>query len=95
MAIIRPFCSFRPKTDLAAQVASLPYDVMNSDEARAMAKGNAHSFLHVSRAEIDLPESIDVHSASVYEKARENFQRYVDTAPDQYLQSRYHLAFCF
>lgn len=73
MAIIKPFKGLRPASGLAAKVATLPYDVMNTAEARAMAAGNPYSFLHVSRAEIDLPEGIDVHSPEVYKKAKENF----------------------
>lgn len=73
MAIIKPFKGVRPKPELADKVAALPYDVMNTAEAREMAKGNPYSFLHVSRAEIDMPEGIDEHSAEVYAKARANF----------------------
>lgn len=75
MAIIKPFAAVRPSPDLAMYVASLPYDVMNTEEARKMADGNKHSFLHVSRAEVDLPEGTDEHSAEVYEKARDNFYK--------------------
>ena len=77
MATIRPFSALRPAQKLAAQVATLPYDVMNTDEAREMAVGNPYSFLHVSRAEIDLPAGTDVHSPVVYEKASENFQSFI------------------
>lgn len=77
MAIIRPFSGLRPAPQLAAQVATLPYDVMNTEEAREMAEGNPYSFLHVSRAEIDLPADVDIHSAEVYEKASENFQAFI------------------
>ena len=73
MAIIKSLKGLRPTAALASQVASLPYDVMNTAEARTMAAGNAYSFLHVSRAEIDLPEGTDIHAATVYEKAKENF----------------------
>ncbi len=72
MATVRPFRALRPPVSLAPSVASPPYDVINTDEARELAAGNADSFLHVSRAEIDLARGIDEHSASVYEKAREN-----------------------
>ncbi len=72
MAIIRPFKGVRPVKELASKIAALPYDVMNSDEAREMVEGNPHSFLHVDRAEIDLDPSIDLHDKKVYEKAREN-----------------------
>ncbi len=77
MSIIKPFKAVRPKVELAQEVASLPYDVMNSKEAREMAKGKPNSFLHVSRAEIDLPESTDEHSQEVYDKAKENFYRFI------------------
>ncbi len=74
MAIIRPFRALRPTSELASRVATLPYDVMNTAEAAEMAAGNPYSFLHVSRAEIDLPAGTDVHSPAVYQKAAENFQ---------------------
>jgi uncharacterized protein (DUF1015 family) len=74
MATIRPFRAVRPAPALAAKVASLPYDVMNTEEAREMAAGNPYSFLHVSRAEIDLPVGTDIHSPAVYHKAAENFK---------------------
>lgn len=77
MAIIKPFKAVRPQPQLAEQVASLPYDVMNSKEAREMAKGNPYTFLHVSRAEIDLNESVDEHSQEVYDKAKENFYQFI------------------
>lgn len=78
MALIRPFRALRPVPQLAERVAALPYDVMNVEEAQAMAAGNLHSFLHVSRPEIDLPADIDVHSMPVYEKARENLRRFLE-----------------
>lgn len=74
MATIRPFRALRPTSELAPRVATLPYDVMNTAEAAEMAAGNPYSFLHVSRAEIDLPAGTDVHSAAVYQKAADNFQ---------------------
>jgi uncharacterized protein (DUF1015 family) len=77
MAVIRPFKAVRPKTDLAEKVASRPYDVLNSAEARSEANGNPHSFLHITKAEIDLPESIDLHSQQVYDKAKENLQDFL------------------
>src|ERR1700728_2143388 len=77
MAIIKPFRALRPAPDLASRVASLPYDVMNTEEAREMAAGNPYSFLHVSRAEIDLPVGTDVHAALVYQRAAENFQSFI------------------
>ena len=77
MAIIRSFKAVRPKQELAPQVACLPYDVMNTTEAREMAKGNPYSFLHVSRAEIDFPEGVDEHSTVVYQKAKANFNEMI------------------
>lgn len=71
---IRAFQGLRPKPAHAATVASLPYDVVNTEEARELAKGNPHSFLHVVRAEIDLPEDTNPYDASVYAKAKENLQ---------------------
>lgn len=77
MAHIRPFRALRPQPQLVEQVATLPYDVMNTAEAKAMAEGNPNSFLHVSRAEIDLPEDVDIHSKTVYAKANENFRKLI------------------
>ncbi len=76
MAIIKPFKALRPPKDIAEKVASLPYDVMNKSEARAMAKGNKYSLLHITRAEIDLPDDIDVHNEEVYRKSHENFLKW-------------------
>ena len=72
MATVRAFKAIRPKKELAEQVAALPYDVMNSEEAREMVKDNPYSFLHVDKAEIDLDPSIDLYDKRVYEKARDN-----------------------
>lgn len=72
MAIFRPFQAFRPLPYYAAQVAELPYDVMNTREARAIAAGNPYSFLHVDKAEIDLPEGTGLYAAEVYDKAADN-----------------------
>jgi uncharacterized protein (DUF1015 family) len=77
MAHIRPFRALRPQQQVVEQVATLPYDVMNTAEAKAMAEGNPNSFLHVSRAEIDLPQEVDIHSAAVYAKANENFRKLI------------------
>jgi uncharacterized protein (DUF1015 family) len=66
MSQIKPFRAFRPKPELAAEVASVPYDVINSAEARLLASGKPHSFLHVGRPEINLPEGVDEHSDEVY-----------------------------
>lgn len=75
MASIKPFRALRPQPSLAKDVAARPYDVLNSQEAKAEAAGNPNSFYHVSKSEIDLPEATDVHSSAVYEKAAENLQR--------------------
>ena len=77
--LIRPFAALRPQPDKASAIASLPYDVMDSEEAREMAAGNPLSFLHVVRSEIDLPPEADCHSAAVYEKARDNLRALVDS----------------
>ncbi|MBJ6802653.1 DUF1015 domain-containing protein [Geomonas propionica] len=77
MAFIKPFKAVRPKKELAEKVAALPYDVMNTDEAIQMAAGNAVSFLHISRPEIDLPREIDVHSDPVYVKGRDNLEKFL------------------
>lgn len=77
MAIIKPFKALRPKPEQAAKVASKPYDVLNSSEARVEVKDNPSSFLHITKSEIDLPEDIDVHSGQVYEKAKANLQDFI------------------
>lgn len=77
MSKIKPFRGLRPKPELAPQVASLPYDVMDSQEARHMVQGNPYSFLHVTKSEVDLDPGIDQYDASVYEKARETLDRFI------------------
>lgn len=77
MSIVRAFKAVRPAPGLARQVAALPYDVMNSAEARQMVKGNPYSFLHVDKAEIDLDPSIDLYDTRVYEKARDNLNQMI------------------
>ncbi len=77
MAIFRPFKAIRPVPEKAEAVAALPYDVMNSDEAREAVKGNPYSFLHVDKAEVDLDPSIDLYDERVYLKARENLDALV------------------
>jgi uncharacterized protein (DUF1015 family) len=77
MATIKPFNALRPKPEIARQVASRPYDVLNSAEAREEATENPFSFLHVTKSEIDLPAEIDSHSAVVYEKANENLRHLI------------------
>ena len=81
MAVIRPFRALRPNSEQAKLVASVPYDVVNTDEARELARGNPLSFLHVSRPEIDLPSDIDVYSDAVYRKAVENFEKLIGNCP--------------
>ena len=76
MAIIKPFRGFRPSKK-AELVASPPYDVLNSKEAREMAKGNPLSFLHIVKPEIDLPENVDLYDAQVYAKGRENLDKFI------------------
>ena len=77
MAIISPFKALRPQQGLADKVASPPYDVLNSTEAKEEAKGNPFSFLHITKAEIDLPDGTDLHSQAVYDKAKENLQEFL------------------
>ena len=78
MATISPFKALRPKPELVKQVASRPYDVLNSAEARVEANGNPVSFLHVTKSEIDLPADTDTHSTIVYEKAKENLRQLIN-----------------
>src|SRR5215212_7746289 len=85
MASIHPFRALRPacgqSADVAAAVSSVPYDVVTADEARELAGGNPLSYLHVTRAEIDLPPGTDPYSPAVYERARENFAALRARAP--------------
>ena len=81
MATIRAFRALRPTTEKAHLVSAVPYDVVNTTEARDLAAGNPLSFLHVSRPEIDLPDGTDVHSDQVYAKAAENFEKLRAEAP--------------
>jgi uncharacterized protein (DUF1015 family) len=77
MAIIKPFRALRPPKDLVEKVSALPYDVMNVAEACAMAAGNPNSFLHISRAEIDLPTEVDPHDESVYLQGKLNLSEFI------------------
>jgi len=77
MATIKPFAALRPRPDLAGRICELPYDVMSSDEARALAAGNPLSFLRVSKPEIDLPPATDVFAPTVYAKGAESFSRLI------------------
>jgi uncharacterized protein (DUF1015 family) len=78
MATLRPFRALRPRPDLAARVASVPYDVVDTAEARQLAVGNPVSFLHVIRPEIDLPPEVDVHAPEVYAQGAAALRRLVD-----------------
>jgi uncharacterized protein (DUF1015 family) len=81
VAVIYPFRALRPPVEQVERVASVPYDVVNTEEARALAEGNPLSLLHVTRPEIDLPEGTNIYSEEVYARAAENFQRLIETCP--------------
>ncbi len=81
MATVRPFRALRPRPEKAAAVSAVPYDVVSTAEARALAARNPLSFLHVSRSEIDLPDGTDPYSDAVYAKAAENFRKLKRDAP--------------
>src|SRR5688572_30639213 len=81
MALIHPFRALRPTPANAADISSVPYDVVNTEEARDLAHGNPLSFLHVTRPEIDLSPAIDPHADAVYRKGRENFATLRREAP--------------
>ena len=76
MAILKAFKGLRPPVEIVKQLASRPYDVLNSEEARVEAKDNPYSLLHVTKAEIDLPKEVDVHGKEVYDKVVENFSAF-------------------
>lgn len=78
MAVVKPFKGIRPKIDLASKVASLPYDVMNREEAKKMAEGNKYSFLHVVRSEIDVDDSVGQYDETVYKTARKNLDKMIE-----------------
>jgi uncharacterized protein (DUF1015 family) len=77
MVTITPFMALRPEVQLAKAVASRPYDVLNSKEAKVEAQGNPHSFLHITKSEIGLADSVDIHSQEVYDKAKENLTAFI------------------
>ncbi len=77
MATIRPFMAIRPAANYAKDVAALPYDVMNSEEAREMVQDKPWSFLHIDKAEVDLPVGTDIYSDAVYQKAKENLENMI------------------
>ncbi len=92
MAVLKPFCAIRPKSDLAKDVVALPYDVMNREEAFQMASENSYSFLHICRSEIDLPQWMDAYAPEVYKKAKTNLDDFItkgiyikDETPSLYL----------
>ncbi len=78
MAIVKPFKGIRPPKQHAEEVACLPYDVMNTEEAREMAKGKEKSLLHITRSEIDLPENTDPHAGEVYDQSKDNFKKFME-----------------
>ncbi|HRP01717.1 MAG TPA: DUF1015 family protein [Candidatus Kapabacteria bacterium] len=78
MAVFKPMSSYRPKPEFASEIAAPPYDVLNSDEARAMVEGHPLSFLHVGKPEIDLPTDVNLYDAQVYNKGKENLQKLID-----------------
>ncbi len=80
MAVFKPMSSYRPKPEFASKIAAPPYDVLNSDEARNLVKGNPISFLHVGKPEIDLPSNIDLYDRQVYNKGKENLTKLIDEA---------------
>ncbi len=95
MATLRPFKAYRPKPELAAEVASKPYDVLNSAEAREEVQGHPLSFLHIGKPEVDLDPSVDLHDPIVYETGRDNLQKLIsdgvlveDDAPALYLYAQ-------
>ena len=81
MAVIHPFRALRPPRERVSEVASPPYDVVSTEEARGLAADNPLSFLHVSRPEIDLPEGTDIYADAVYRQAAENFEKLIKEAP--------------
>jgi uncharacterized protein (DUF1015 family) len=91
MALIRPFRAIRPRPELAARIAAVPYDVVDTAEARELARDNPYSFLHVSRAEVDLPADTDPYADEVYTRAWEAFEAFrsswlvQDDAPHVYV----------
>ena len=78
MAKLKPFKGLRPPKSIIEELACLPYDVMNKEEATQMAAGKEKSLLHITRSEIDMPEGIDVHSDEVYNKSNENFKKFIE-----------------
>lgn len=77
MAAIKPFKALRPQAQFAKQIASKPYDVLNSAEAKVETQGNPHSFLHITKSEIDLPDTVDSHDQQVYDRAKQNLDAFI------------------
>lgn len=77
MVTVSPFKALRPAAETARQVASRPYDVLNRREAKIEAQGNNASFLHITKSEIDLPDTTDIHAQEVYDKAKENLDAFI------------------
>jgi uncharacterized protein (DUF1015 family) len=77
MITIAPFKALRPEAQHAREVASRPYDVLNSAEAKTEAQGNPNSFLHITKSEIDLADDVDIHAQEVYDKAKENLDAFI------------------
>jgi len=80
MSLIKPFAGLRPKPECAADVVAPPYDVLNTEEARQRAEGRPHSFLHISKPEIDLPPGTDPFDSSVYARGAENLQQMINSS---------------
>ena len=78
MSLVKPFRALRPVTKYAEKVASPPYDVLDSEEARKLAKENPNTFLHINKPEVDLPSNTDLYSETVYNKGAENLKRFID-----------------
>jgi len=78
MATLHPFRAVRPRPEYLEEIASVPYDVVSTEEARELAEGKPRSFLHVVRPEIDLPDDTDVHDDAVYEKGASNLRQFVE-----------------
>ena len=95
MAAIKAFKGLRPRQELVTRIAELPYDVVSSEEARAIAGGNEYSFFHISKPEIDLPENVNLYDDSVYAAGRKNFDSFIsrevlkqDESPRLYLYTQ-------
>ena len=95
MAVVKPFKGFRPRKELVHLIASRPYDVLSSEEAREEVKENTNSFLHVVKPEVDLPEDVDHYSSEVYKKGKQNLEKLIsdgiffqDALPSYYIYAQ-------